>query len=156
MKWSAGVVRVVDEATLTSCENVLVRVKSRVNASSPYTGALAEAVHHWMKEIWPSDDDCSRQRHVVVAALDIDRMPIDLIQPVARNLLKIGSTQDDPHGVSVRAAGLLACWLRTRILQTSGHMKVRPQAGLLKRDYESFFAQLMAQPEAADMERAAS
>ncbi len=156
MKWSAGVVRVVDEATLTSCENVLVRVQSRVNASPAYTGALAAAVLDWMKEIWPSDEAYSRQRYVVVAALDIDRMPMDLIQPVSQKLLKMGATGDDPQGISARAAGLIACWLRTRMLQAKGHIKVRPQASLLKRDYESFFAQLMAQPEAADMERAAS
>lgn len=156
MKWSAGVVRVVDEATLKSCENVLVRVMSRVNASPAYAAALSEAVIAWMKEIWPSDERYSRQRYVVVAALDIDRMPLDLAKAVSQKLLKIGPAEDDPDGLSVRAAGLIACWLRTRLLQSRGHINVRPQAGTLKRDYESFFSQLMAMPESREIDRAAS
>ena len=155
MKWSAGVVRVVDEATLTSCENVLVRVMSRVNASPAYAAALSDAVIAWMREIWPSDERYSRQRYVVVAALDIDRMPLDLAKAVSQKLLKI-EPADDPDGLSVRAAGLIACWLRTRVLQTRGHIHVRPHAGTLKRDYESFFSQLMAMPEVRELDRAAS
>ncbi len=154
MKWSTGVVRVVDEATLTSCEHVLVRVTSRVNTDTGYADDLADGVVRWMNEIWPPDQRYTRSRYMVVVAMDIERMPDDLLDTISQKLLSVRAAgQDDPLGITDRAAGVLACWMRVRLLQIRGHVSLRPKAALLKREYEMFFTELLVQPDAPALEK---
>lgn len=157
MKWSTGVVRVVDEATLTSCEHVLVRVTSRVNTSNTYAEELSDAVVRWMHEVWPPDQKYSMSRYMVVVAMDVDRMPDDLLDAISQRLLGMrGDREGDPGGIMGRAAGLLACWMRARLLEIRGHISLRPKAALVKREYELFFTQLLAQPNTPMLEKVAS
>ena len=157
MKWSTGVVRVVDEATLTSCEHVLVRVTSRVNTSNTYAEELSDAIVRWMHEVWPPDQKYSMSRYMVVVAMDIDRMPDDLLDAISQRLLGMrGGREGAPGGIMGRAAGLLACWMRARLLEIRGHVSLRPKAALVKRDYELFFTQLLARSNTPMLEKVAS
>lgn len=156
MKWSTGVVRVVDEATLNSCAHVLLRVASRANASPAYSHSLGEALIHWMNEIWPPDQSYSRARYLIVVGMDLDQIPDDLLEALSQRLFRSKQGHDDPEALSGRAAGLIACWLRTRLLELRGHVTVRTNARLLKREFQEFFERLLVHPEAPSLGQLAS
>lgn len=156
MKWSTGVVRVVDEATLNSCAHVLLRVAHRANASPDYAHKLGEALIRWMNEIWPPDQPYSRSRYLIVVGMDLDRIPDDLLEALSQRLFRSKEEHGDPGGISGRAAGLIACWLRTRLLELRGHVTVRTDARLLKREFQEFFGRLMANPETPVLNKLAS
>ena len=144
MTWSTGIVRVVDETTLTSCEKNLGRVTARANTSPTYADELAKAALYWMHQIWPPDREYSRTHYMTVVAADLDSMPLNLLERLADRLHDAQGGSGDPRGMRGRAAGLLSCWLRIRILQLRGHAAVQPGATFVRAAYDQFLSQLIA------------
>ena len=143
MGWSTATMRLVDEVTLQSSEELAGIIGARLNRNAPYASEFRISAIEILDELWPADDGMEMDTYLTLVSRDVDSMPVDLLEDLSAALMNHAKSRRASDPPTCGAANLIAGWLKVRCVEMRSEGTMRAQAMRLKVDHTSLIRQAL-------------